>query len=318
MNCQKIINLLVPYLDNEVTTSEKVLIQAHLAECEHCQKELATFASINNQVKKSLHIQAEQATLSVTAWGRLLEVLPNEEDHESSLLSKWLKRFISSIDRGFHKTIIAIRTKKRNRFVFASVLGLVITISVIAFTPAALAQVVEAIHKIIIGEYSWVERVTTPIEKKSKDLPFEMWSVITEVTNFGGNVRPGVDPSILSTADIIEAQKYTDFPLQTPIYLPKKYVLKEIKLAPKGEIRTAIQIYTGPGKNIIVSQAKVGPVNYSVTMTDGPLQELSFDGHIAAWVDENSLKWDTDGFNYSVGGLDLSFDDALKIARSLR
>ncbi len=61
MKCQEVNKLLVAYLDGEVTPSERTLIQAHLAGCDFCQKELAALSVTQSRVSQSLQVRAAQA-----------------------------------------------------------------------------------------------------------------------------------------------------------------------------------------------------------------------------------------------------------------
>jgi hypothetical protein len=155
-----------------------------------------------------------------------------------------------------------------------------------------------------------------------------MWIVNTEIGGFGGNVPPGVDPTVRSVTNLEEAQASTSFHLRAPTDLPEGHTLREVKLAPIGGTHWAFLFYGGPNHDIIVVQMPVGPrpsdkpnVAESVAVgliTDGAMEEIDFDGHPAVWVDGHSLMWEADGINYTVGGLDLSLEETVQIARSLR
>jgi hypothetical protein len=54
-------------------------------------------------------------------------------------------------------------------------------------------------------------------------------------------------------------------------------------------------------------------------VVNGKVEEVDFDGRKAVWTPGlPSLMWETDGFNFTIGGLDLSLEQAMEIARSLR
>lgn len=57
MKCQEVNELLVAYLDNEVTPSERTLIQAHLAGCDACQEELAALSALQSRVSQFLPLR---------------------------------------------------------------------------------------------------------------------------------------------------------------------------------------------------------------------------------------------------------------------
>ena len=64
MNCAQIKEFLPAYLDNEVNPSERRLIQAHLAGCNACQRDLALLSQTRNLVSQSLNIRAADAAPS--------------------------------------------------------------------------------------------------------------------------------------------------------------------------------------------------------------------------------------------------------------
>ncbi len=92
MNCQQTRELLPAYLDYEVSTSERRLIQAHLAGCEACQRDLALLSQTRSLVSQSLSHRAAQAAPSPQAWSRLQARLADEAQRPSSRLMTWYKR----------------------------------------------------------------------------------------------------------------------------------------------------------------------------------------------------------------------------------
>ncbi len=91
MKCQEVSNLLVAYLDNEVSPSERALIQAHLDECDVCRKELAALSALQGRVHQFLRIRAAQAAPSSQAWSHLQGKLSRKESG--------LQRIVRSIGR---------------------------------------------------------------------------------------------------------------------------------------------------------------------------------------------------------------------------
>jgi hypothetical protein len=155
-----------------------------------------------------------------------------------------------------------------------------------------------------------------------------VWRIHTEIGGFAGNVPPGVEPIVRSVENINEAQALTDFHLKAPAFLPDGYALREIKLAPIGDTAWAILIYKGPGHEIVIAQLPGGPqpskdpneataIGTGV-LTDGTVENIDFDGQPAAWIEGHTLLWEANGISYEVGGLDLNFEEVLKIARSLQ
>lgn len=126
MKCQEVNRLLLAYLDNEVPPSERTLIQAHLAGCDTCQRELAALSALQSRIGQFLHVRAAQATPSPRAWSRLQARLAEEARPPLP----WLP--INSILGG-------IAMKKGIALV--AIAGLLIALSVMTFVPSVRAQV---------------------------------------------------------------------------------------------------------------------------------------------------------------------------------
>jgi hypothetical protein len=77
MNCRDVRVLIPAYLDEEVTLSEKKLIQAHLAECPDCQQELEVIGALRNRIRQNLKARAATVTPSPQAWTHLQASLPS-------------------------------------------------------------------------------------------------------------------------------------------------------------------------------------------------------------------------------------------------
>ena len=225
---------------------------------------------------------------------------------------------------------ITMRTFFRQRHpavILAAVVLAAILVIALAWpgTLTAAAQgVYNVIQRIVVGPYTQAVQIDPQTKGEPQPLPADMWLVKTEIGNFGGNVLPGVEPTVRSVTDFKEAQELTSFHLRAPDYLPEGYTLREIKLA----AGHAFLFYGGPGHDIILVQTQVGPQPsddphvavgvFSGIMTDGTLEEVELDGRKAAWVDGHSLTWEADSISYTVGGLDLSLEEALRIAKSLK
>jgi hypothetical protein len=140
MKCQEMDKLLVAYLDNEVTPSERTLIQAHLAGCERCQEELAALSALQSRVSQFLQFRAAQAAPSPQAWSRLQARLAGEARLSPSWLPTWLQRLAPGggrINQIFEGGI----TMKKG-FALAAIAALVIAFSAVAFIPSVRAQVI--------------------------------------------------------------------------------------------------------------------------------------------------------------------------------
>ena len=71
MKCEQVQSLLVSYLNNETTPSERAMLQAHLSGCLACQKELSRISNMQGQLSSVLQRRAAQALPSSAAWERL-------------------------------------------------------------------------------------------------------------------------------------------------------------------------------------------------------------------------------------------------------
>ncbi len=198
----------------------------------------------------------------------------------------------------------------------------------VALVPAAQASIIDVLKKIVLGPNTTLVQVAPTPNDTPKPLPEDMWSIHTDIGTFGGNVAPSVEPMVRSVDSLQAAQALVDYPLKTPAEMPAGYSLREIKLAPVGKTTHALLFYSGPGHDIIIAELPGGPhpgSNASEVVsvgtgaiTDGPAEEVDFDGQPAAWINGHTLLWETEGISFEVGGLGLDLPGAMVIARSLR
>jgi hypothetical protein len=136
------------------------------------------------------------------------------------------------------------------------------------------------------------------------------WSICTAISCSGGNIPPGYEATIRRYNTVAEAQTDFVFTLKQPAYLPAGYTLREVMLSPT---RDYVYFYDGPESEIVLFAFGGG----STTGTSGSLDEVEVNGQPAAWVNGNMLVWDADGCSFSLEGLDLTLDQAIRIAESL-
>ena len=144
MKCREVSELLVTYLDGEVSPSERTLILAHLAGCASCRKELAALSATQSQISRSLQVRAAQAAPSPQAWSRLQARLVREARPSPSWLFAWLQRLAPDVDR-INQIFEGGLTMKKG-FALAALAALVIGISTVAFVPSVRAQVGEILN----------------------------------------------------------------------------------------------------------------------------------------------------------------------------
>lgn len=203
--------------------------------------------------------------------------------------------------------------------------------------PVAAAQSIANDAKLIVlGAYTTAQQIESLIT--GKPLPDDTWNIVLfPGAGVGGNGPPGTYPTVNSVDDFEKTQELTLFRIREPAYLPEGYVLKEIKLAPMwtglGDLLfpsnpSAFLFYVGSDPDIIIVQQPVGPQpigasgvvagNFVGFGTNGTLEDVEFNGHIAAWADNRLLIWEQDDVSYMVGGIGLSLEEAIRIATSLR
>lgn len=267
----------------------------------------------------------------------LARVLATTDFSTESQVQAVLRRRLLNLDNareGWHPTkeytMHTLRTFFwQRRFATLAAIVLAVLLAMTLAWPGALTAAAQGIYnviqRIVVGPNTEIMQIELQGEpRQPQPLPSDTWTVVTEIGAFGGDAPPGAEPTVRSVADFEEAQELAPFHLQAPSYLPEGYALREIKLAPGH----AFSFYAGPGHDIIFIQVPVGPQpsddpNVSVGVksgwvTNGTLEEVDLDGRTAAWVDDHILTWEVDGISYSLGGLDLSLDEALRIATSLQ
>jgi len=146
MKCREVNELLIAYLDDEVTPSERTLIQTHLAGCDFCRKDLAALSATQDCVSRSLQVRAAQAVPSPQAWSRLRARLAGEAPPSPSWLPAWLQRLapgVGHINPIFH---FEGGVTMKKGFALATIATLVIALSVVTFIPPVRAQVGEMLN----------------------------------------------------------------------------------------------------------------------------------------------------------------------------
>ena len=144
MKCQEVSDLLLAYLDGEVTSSERALVQAHLAACAACRGELAAWGAIQGRVQRFLWAKAAPAHPSPQAWSRLEARLAREARPSSLRRSAWHQP-VATVVAHVRNTLIGGMSMKRS-FALGAVALLIVALSAVAFVPAVGAQVSEILR----------------------------------------------------------------------------------------------------------------------------------------------------------------------------
>jgi hypothetical protein len=289
-------------LNGEVVPNEQMNIQAHLNVCTVCQNEAERINALQGQLIHSLHRRANLVEPTPAAW--------NQFSAKLAAINRMQKK----------------ESKLMRKLAFTTLLVLLVAFVTVAFVPSVQAQVRNVIRRIVYGNYSVIEQIDAQEIPEPRPLPDDMWSVDTDIGGWGGNTPPGMAPIVKSVATLGNAQALASFTILAPTNLPEGYRLREAKISPAGSV---FLFYGGPGKDITIIESLVGPGpdsgfvqsqtgSYSVVV-NGEVEEVDFDGRKAVWTpDLPSLMWEADGINFTVGGLDLSLEQAMEIARSLR
>jgi len=146
----------------------------------------------------------------------------------------------------------------------------------------------------------------------------------TVIGRFGFHLPSESDAVARSFSTLDEARGVVPFRLRQPGYLPDGYILRETLVAPGG---SAFLFYEGQKGDVILVQISVGlqpgddpqPVQATSVeiLTSGAIEPVTLNGVPAGWVEGHGLMWEADGISYTVGGVNLSLGEALRIAESL-
>lgn len=140
MNCQETTAMMVAYLDQELSPSERRMAAAHLADCEACRRELAALSTLRDRVRRSLHEQAAQAVPAPDAWTRLQGALGAAQPAYPTRIAAWLQSIVLSIRGPF------LGGTRMRRFVLVSLVTLALLSGVVIAVPPVRAQVQEMIE----------------------------------------------------------------------------------------------------------------------------------------------------------------------------
>ena len=150
-SCRQAQSLLVPYLDGEVTPSERTLIQAHLSNCTVCQQEFTLLSTARSRVRSMLQRQAVHATPTRDAWNRLeakLTEVPSLPEADQPSSSKFQARFLRkapNADRASNSKYFLGGVPMQKRSILSAAAGVLALVTLVVFvarnvTPASAAR----------------------------------------------------------------------------------------------------------------------------------------------------------------------------------
>lgn len=226
------------------------------------------------------------------------------------------------------------KVPQRRAVLTVSALAVAALLLIAAAWPGVLARFVQSLqlgphtpaHQVAPGSATAQPQVSGPITLEVVQRE-EGWTIRTAIGNFGGSAPPGERAVVLRLDSVDQAQAAVSYDLHQPGYLPVGYQLREALVAP-GE--SGFLVYDGPQGEIVLVQTPVyvrveeHPDGVAVStsvmvgvLTDKPMEEVVRDGWRAGWFEGNSLVWEAEGISYTLGGVNLSLEEAIQIAESL-
>lgn len=302
MKCQEVNKLLVAYLDNEVTPSERTLIWAHLAGCDACQAELAALSALQSRVSQSLRLRAAQAAPSPQAWSRLQARLAREARPSPLWLPQRLAPGVGRFNQIFGG---GVRMKKG--FALTAIAVLVIALGVMAFVPSVRAQVGEILN-------TWF-RFRSPSGEHEMAVGGPM-----EYTP----LQPTYLPAGLQGSGSVSIDESGTVSIELAYYNDDLFVAISQTRAPADRTLPAGQEVTVNGQPAVLITGLEGTFEYGVRIPEGahvevfgtpPAGPVPRHGSIA-YTDGKRLIWYVGDVRIEMLS-NLSVDEMLKIAESL-
>jgi len=192
------------------------------------------------------------------------------------------------------------------------------TVAIVAH-PVRGTPVASAVSNLAQTDAAGTAAVATAIAREDN-----LCIINTVIGRFGFHLPSESDAVARSFSTLDEAMVVVPFRLRQPGYLPDGYVLRETLVAPCG---AAFLFYEGKNGDVILVQISVGlqpgddpqPVQATAVeiLTSGAIEPVTLNGVPAGWVEGHGLMWEADGISYTVGGVSLSLNEALRIAESL-
>ncbi len=134
MRCDKVKELLLAYLDEEVDSSDRALIQAHLAECEACRQELAILSRVRERISQHFQVQASNLSPSPQAWSRL------EANLSEALRLSLFQRLIVTLARAKQALLPQGKLALKQGGILAAIGVLLVIVGALVFIPSIKVQ----------------------------------------------------------------------------------------------------------------------------------------------------------------------------------
>jgi hypothetical protein len=299
MRCREVSKAFTAYLDGEVTPSEHDLIQAHLAGCASCERELSTLSSSRQRVTSLLKTRAAQVAPSPQALSRLQASLAKQAHPEP---------------QGDH------RMKLRWRIALATAGAVVVAAGIIAAVPTTRAAAGEFFaHMFSIEADGGLQFEYLPAGFEQQ--PAYLVGSVSDPAQ--GEVAQQEQQAMYQNGDLFLLVKTTT---DTSQALPTGEVA-EVNGLP-AVLRTGLSgTYDGPpavlasGGDAAASGATPSVVTgeSGLVLVEGPTGAVPGDGSLlpsVAYDNANSLTWDVDRTRVEIL-TNLPVEELLRIAQGL-
>ncbi len=129
MKCHDIQQLLVAYLDGEITPQEKVNIEAHIGSCEVCENELNDIAAEQRAFREAVEVVCADMTLSGEAKAGIHSRLPIETQPRAGIVERGKSKMIGGLK--MLRELISRQPKWRTATVGVILLVLIVALSMV-------------------------------------------------------------------------------------------------------------------------------------------------------------------------------------------
>lgn len=132
------------------------------------------------------------------------------------------------------------------------------------------------------------------------------------------------DGDTLSLNNFSDVDKYANFDVLLPTYLPEGYTFDRAELYKNDEGQISgkyVNLYftNKETKGTIYMQQRFPDEETAyATSTDGNLEQLTINGVVAILMDDHKLNWETENTMYSLSSKDITKADLITLAESIR
>jgi len=288
-----------------------------------------------------------------TEYRQIMDIAQRLADTNFSKTSKIKKPLLNQLLRTNRKETTMLNTSRRmiglrlTLFVLVSLL-LLLMVSPMTLQVAA-KNLSDFVRTIRVGELTWIQQneqseyVSTEVGSLHLEPIVEykdgMWKLHTSIGNFGGDPLPGHSKIVQSFNSIADAQVTAPFSIRQRYSLPAGYDLREVMVTPSDWV---FLFYSSSNGDLVIAQlpideitinepgevidsVPVGPVTVGQKdtvgvgmLTDKDVEAVLVNDQPAAWIDGTGPMWESDGISFVAGGNELTKEEVIKIAESLK